>query len=197
MMRRTLRLALLNALALAVTAWSEAALAESRVIPSGTELKVRTSEKIDSKTASDGQTFAAVVEQDVVDGSGQTALPKGSDAELVIRKAVSGNLLLDIQSVTAGGQRYLVSTTDLKEKGSRQGIGKNKRTAEMVGGGAALGTVIGAIAGHGKGAAIGAISGAAAGAAAQVLTGGKVVRVPAETVLTFRLNNPLRLEPAS
>ncbi len=194
-MRRILILAFLGVSALAVTAWGETALAESRVVPSGTELKVRTNETIDSKKASEGQTFSGVIERDVVDSSGETVIPKGSDAELVIRKAASGNLLLDIQSVTVGGQRYLVSTADLKEKG-RRGIGTNRRTAEMVGGGAALGTLIGAIAGHGKGAAIGAITGAAAGGAAQVLTSGKEVRVPAETVLTFRLNNPLRLEPA-
>src|SRR5207244_7207406 len=40
------------------------------------------------------------------------------------------------------------------QKGT-EGLGKNKRTAEMVGGGAVLGTLIGAIAGGGKGAAIG------------------------------------------
>lgn len=64
----------------------------------------------------------------------------------------------------------------------------------MVGGGAALGTLIGAVAGGGKGAAIGAITGAAGGAAIQVLTRGKEVNVPAETVLTFRLDQPWRLE---
>jgi len=67
----------------------------------------------------------------------------------------------------------------------------------MIGGGAAIGTVIGAIAGGGKGAAIGAATGAAAGAGAQVLTKGKEVQVPAETVLTFRLTQPLNLESGS
>ena len=60
----------------------------------------------------------------------------------------------------------------------------------MVGGGAALGTLIGAVAGGGKGAAIGAAVGAAGGAATQVLTRGKEVQIPAETVLTFRLDQP-------
>jgi hypothetical protein len=64
----------------------------------------------------------------------------------------------------------------------------------MVGGGAALGTLIGAVAGGGSGAAIGAAVGAAGGAAVQVLTKGDEVRVPAESVLTFRLENPLQLE---
>ena len=63
----------------------------------------------------------------------------------------------------------------------------------MVGGGAVLGTLLGAIAGGGKGAVIGAIGGAAGGAAVQVLTKGKEVNVPAETLLTFRTDAPLRL----
>jgi len=72
--------------------------------------------------------------------------------------------------------------------------GKNKRTAEAVGGGAALGTIIGAIAGGAKGAAIGVLVGAAGGAGVQVLNKGKDVRVPAETLLTFTLNKPASLQ---
>jgi outer membrane lipoprotein SlyB len=63
----------------------------------------------------------------------------------------------------------------------------------MVGGGAAIGALIGAVAGGGKGAAVGAAVGAAGGAAAQVLTRGDTVRVPAETVMTFRLDQPWHL----
>jgi outer membrane lipoprotein SlyB len=64
----------------------------------------------------------------------------------------------------------------------------------MIGGGAAVGAIIGAIAGGGKGAAIGGAIGAAAGGAAQVLTKGKRVRVPAESTLTFRLDQPVTLQ---
>jgi hypothetical protein len=74
-----------------------------------------------------------------------------------------------------------------------EGIGANQRTGVMVGGGAALGTLIGAIAGGAKGAVIGAVAGAAAGAGAQVLTRGKEFRIPAESVLTFRTDRDLHL----
>jgi signal transduction histidine kinase len=47
---------------------------------------------------------------------------------------------------------------------SDTGIGANRRTAETIGGGAAIGTIIGAIAGGAKGAAIGVLVGAAGGA---------------------------------
>jgi len=70
---------------------------------------------------------------------------------------------------------------------ARDNIGNNKRTGEYVGGGALLGTIVGAIAGGGKGAAIGAV----AGAGAQVVTHGRSVRVPAESLLTFRIEQPL------
>jgi hypothetical protein len=62
-----------------------------------------------------------------------------------------------------------------------------------IGGGAVLGTIIGAIAGGKKGAAIGAAAGAGAGAGAQVLTRGKRVNVPAESLVTFRLEKSLQM----
>jgi vacuolar-type H+-ATPase subunit E/Vma4 len=168
-------------------------------IPNGTELSVRTNESIDSKTATAGQTYSAVVNSDVLDGFGKVTIPRGSDAELVIRSADGGGitsaseLVLDVTSVTVSGTRYLVSTGDLEREGG-QGVGANKKTAIMVGGGAAIGTLIGAIAGGAKGAAIGAAIGAGAGLGTQVLTRGKEVRVPAETLLTFRLDQDLRLQ---
>ena len=63
----------------------------------------------------------------------------------------------------------------------------------MATGGAALGAIIGAIAGGGKGAAIGAVSGAGAGTAVQVITGGPKVQIPSETRLTFTLDVPVKI----
>ena len=171
-------------------------------LPAGTEIAVLTNEAIDSKTANEGQTFQADVAENVTNAAATVVIPKGSEAELIIRKvespgAVTGasELALDLQSIKVGGRRYTISTTDVEQKG-REGLGANKRTAAMVGGGAVLGTLIGAMAGGGKGAAIGAASGAAAGAGAEVLTRGKAVKVPAESKLRFKLDQPLRLERA-
>ena len=174
----------------------------SVVLPAGTEISVLTNESIDSKAAQEGQVFPADVAEDVTNSAGTVVIPKGSEAELVIRRIASAgtvtgssDLTLDLQSIKVGGRRYRVSTEDIEQSG-RAGLGKNKRTAEMVGGGAVLGTLIGAIAGGGKGAAIGAAGGAAAGAGTQVLTRGKAVQVPAESRLRFKLDRPLRLESA-
>ena len=170
-------------------------------LPAGTAISVRTNQAVDSRNASEGQTYSAIVVDDVKGSSGEILIPKNSDAQLVIRKVATGGttgspeLTLDLNSVTVNGRNYLVSTADVSKKGN-SGIGKNKRTAEMVGGGAALGTLLGAIAGGGKGAVIGAIAGAAAGGTAQVLTKGKEVKVPAETVLNFQLDQPIRLSAA-
>jgi hypothetical protein len=166
------------------------------IIPSGTQLAIRTNESIDSKTARAGQQFSAVMAEDVRDSSGAVAIPRGSDVALVIRSTAGSGLVLDIDSLVVQGERYVVSTADLQQKG-RQGIGANKRTAEMVGGGAVLGALIGAVVGGGRGAAIGAGVGAAGGAGAEVLTKGKEVRVPAETVLNFKLDSDLRLGTTS
>jgi hypothetical protein len=170
-----------------------------RTIPAGTEIQVRTAEQIQSETATSDRTYQATVVEDVRDASGAVVIPRGSNADLVIREMSQGGavgsaeLVLDLQSVTAGGNTYYVSTEDVQRSG-REGLGANRRTAEMVGGGAALGTLLGAIAGGGRGAAIGAAVGAAAGAGVQVLTRGKTVSVPAETVLRFRLDQPMTLQ---
>jgi hypothetical protein len=168
------------------------------VLPTGTEIAIQTNEAIDSQNARVGQTFNAQVAQDVMGRAGEVQIPKGSDATLVIRQVSSGGTVsspevaLDLNSLTVGGRRYVVKTGEVQQSGN-EGIGKNKRTAEMVGGGAALGTLLGAIAGGGKGAAVGAAAGAAVGGTAQVLTKGKEVKVPAETVLKFKLDRPLHL----
>ncbi len=172
---------------------------KTHVVPSGTEVSVRTEEMIDSATAVEGQTFAGEVTDDVRDADKAVVIPHGSNAQIVIKSAAKGgkfkgasDLVLDLQSVSVGGLQYKLSTADLAETG-KDGLGKNKRTAEYVGGGAAVGAIIGAIAGSGKGAAIGAASGAGGGALAEVLTKGGSIKIPVETKLTFKLDQPLRV----
>jgi hypothetical protein len=174
----------------------------SVTLPAGTEINVMTNDNIDSAEANEGQTYSADVSENVLGSNGQVLIPKGSEADLVLRKVssqgtVTGNseLVLDLQSVRVNGRRYTVSTEDVSEH-NKEGVGANKRTATYVGGGAVLGTLIGAIAGGGKGAAIGAATGAAAGAGTQVLTRGKAVKVPAESKLRFKLDQPLVLQAA-
>jgi hypothetical protein len=174
-------------------------------LSNGTEIKVRSDQAIDSKAAQANQVFPGTISQDVLDQNGNVVIPRGSQAELVVVPVnASGNnndkeLTLDLGAVTVNGQRYMLNSESTSAAASSQngGIGVNKRTGKYVGGGALAGTIIGAIAGGGKGAAIGAIAGGAAGAGAQVLTRGKTLNVPAETELTFRLNQNVQLPVAA
>jgi hypothetical protein len=172
------------------------------VVPVGTSVSVRTEETIDSAKAVEGQTFAAELTREVRDRDGGVVIPRGSNAQIIIRSASKGgkfknasDLTLDLNSVSIGGRMYRISTQDLVKKG-RDGVGANKRTGEFAGGGAAIGAIIGAIAGGGKGAAIGAGSGAGAGAVTQIITKGAAVRIPVESVITFRLDRPLKIVAA-
>jgi hypothetical protein len=163
------------------------------MVPAGTEISIRTNEGIDAHDAAAGRSYSAQVARDVVDNNGMIVIPRGSDARLVVGN--NGNqLALDLQSVNVNGQRYTLDTDEIDR--GKDGLGGNKRTGEFVGGGAALGAVIGALAGGGKGAGIGALAGGAAGAGAEVVTKGDRVRVPAESVLNFRLESNLHLHPA-
>lgn len=169
---------------------------EAGVIPAGTEFSVRANENIDTKNA--GGTYRAEVAQTIEDSNGRVLVPTGSPAELTVVQARSGgavgsrSLELAIQSVTVNGQRHTIQTDTRTEEGPA-GLGTNRRTAEVVGGAAAIGALIGAVAGGGSGAAAGAAIGAAGGAAAQVLTRGDTVKIPAETVMSFRTSQPWRL----
>jgi len=174
--------------------------AQNGVIPAGTKLTIRTNENIVADQSSAGRTYSAEIARDIVADNSQVLVPKGSPAELTVGKVGSGEMgvgsnevALGLKSVTVNGHAYMVQTNQ-REAEDNRGIGANKRTAEMTGGGALLGTLIGAVAGGGKGAAIGAAVGGAAGATTQVMTRGHEVKVPAESVLTFKLEAPLTLQ---
>src|SRR6185369_12842133 len=123
------------------------------LVPAGTNISVRNEETIDSAKAVEGQIYAAEVTRDVKDADGDIVIPRGSNAQIIIRSSSKGgkfhgasDLVLDLNSVSIDGRRYMLDTRDLVQKG-RDGVGANKRTATFTGGGAAIGAIIGAIAG--------------------------------------------------
>jgi hypothetical protein len=168
-----------------------------RTLPAATTIVVRNGERIRAGSTQAGQTFPAVIVRDVIGADGGVAIPKGSNATLVVRAArgqgkVKGRseIVIDLESVDVEGRHYHLETTDIARSG-KQGMGKNRRSAKFIGGGALLGTVIGAVAGGPKGAMIGAGAGAGAGAGLQAVTRGKAVSIPPETILSFRLEEPV------
>jgi hypothetical protein len=169
--------------------------ANSITIPSGTVLKVRMIDGVDSETSQLGQTFQASLD-DPVSIDGQTVVPRGADivAKLVEDKQsgkISGRteLTLDLVSMRVNGKMVDLTTQEVTTSSGSRGA----KSAKVIGGAAAVGAVLGGIFGGGKGAGIGAASGAGAGGAVQVITKGQRVKIPAETRLTFTLQNSVSI----
>jgi hypothetical protein len=164
-------------------------------LAAGTDLVVRLIDSVDSTTASTGQSFAASMDQPVV-VNGNTVIPRGANALMrLVDVTPSGTftgrteLALALISVKVNDKYVPINTQTVTRVSDPRG----QQTAKVVGGAAAVGAIIGAIAGGGKGAAIGAGAGGAAGAGAQAITKGQKVKIPSETRLTFTLEKPVSL----
>ena len=164
-------------------------------IPSGTSLTIRMIDAVDSEVNQLGQTFQASLDEPVV-VDGRTVLPRNADVIVkLVEDQQSGKISgrtelgLALQSVKVDGRVVDITTEEVTQSSSSRGA----KSGKVIGGTAALGAIIGGIAGGGKGAAIGAVSGAGAGTAVQVMTKGQKVRIPSETRLTFTLSNPVRI----
>jgi len=187
-MKRNMLFASLFALLAVATVMAQT----GQTIPSGTEIKVRTDTAIPAKPAANAH-YNASVSQDVKDSAGNVLIPRGSRAHLVAVPSQDGkDTTLDLRSVNVNGQSFLIQAAG--SKGTPGGLGANKRTGMYVGGGAAVGALLGGLLGGGKGAAVGAVLGGGAGAGTQVLTG-KNKDLPAETELNYKLATNAELTP--
>jgi hypothetical protein len=165
------------------------------IIPAGTVLTVRLSDALGSKISTVGQTFTATVASPItIDG--RTAIPAGAtasgtvvDAKPLGRFKGGAALQVRLTSINVKGSDRAISTSSV----TRTETGKGKRTAVLAGGGAGLGALIGGLAGGGKGAAIGALAGGGAGTGGAAFTGNKDVVLPAESALSFKLEQPLQV----
>jgi hypothetical protein len=163
------------------------------VVPAGTTVTVSLGSALGSKLSQSGQTFNGTVAKDVI-ADNEVVVPRGAavtgtvtDAKALGKFAGGATLQLRLESITLNGRDVPVQaaarTFSVK--------GKGKRTAVMAGGGAALGGIIGALAGGGKGAAIGMAAGGGAGAGGAAFTGNKEIVLPAESDVSFELTQPL------
>jgi hypothetical protein len=162
-------------------------------VASGTSLPVRITEPMDSNTTQTGQTFHGTLAADVI-ADNMIAIPRGTpvtgrvvQAKDAAHFAGSSMLSVELTSAQVNGQSIPLSTTAFTQEGK----GRGKNTAMKAGGGAALGAIIGALAGGGKGAAIGAASGGGLGAGVNAVTRGEQVKIPAETLINFKLQSPV------
>ena len=163
-------------------------------IPAGTFVTVRLMGTLSSDINQPGDGFSATLEQPiVVDGwvvarRGQIAIGRVVSAEKAGRvKGVSsmGVALSDLPLVD-GRQVPVLSQLVQTSAGTSKG-----RDAVAVASTTGMGAAIGGAVDGGAGAGIGAAAGAAAGIAGVLLTPGRPTVMPSETLLTFRLQEPI------
>ena len=164
-------------------------------LPAGTSIRVRLDSDLGSKISQPGDSFTATVADDVLKG-GDVIIAKGARAEGTVVDAKplgrfkgGAALVIKLDRVRSKWGSYPVETSSI----SRAEKGKGKRSVGFIGGGAGLGALIGGIAGGGKGAAIGALAGGGAGTAGTAFTGNKQIVLPAESLLTFKLDHPVHI----
>ena len=162
-------------------------------VPRGSSIFIQMIDSIDSETSRPGQIFTATL-ADPIKVEGIEVAPVGSDlrgriveVEGAGRMAGAAELRLELSQIVVNGIPYALTTAEYTEVGDNR-VGE---TAGRMGKAAGVGALIGLIAGGGKGAAIGAGVGAGAAGAVQVLTKGEKLYIPAETLLSFTLKEPL------
>jgi hypothetical protein len=156
---------------------------QAQRIPQGTTIVVRNNTTLDSGKVTTGQHWSGTLVGDL-SVRGKVIAPDGSrvrgtiaDAESSGRLSKPGMLALQVTSVNG-----IAVTTDMY---ARDGEGHTKSNVAKIGGGAAVGALLGGIFGGGKGAAIGAVAGGGAGTVGAAATGKKEAKIDAETTLTF------------
>jgi len=163
-------------------------------LPVGTEIAVRTIDRIDSKKAGLNREYAASLD-DPITLDGVEVAPANANAILRVTEVKSPGLThrasmsTCLVAVTINGKRVNVETANVDSQAGSQA----KRTLTGTAAGAGAGAAIGAAAGGGAGAAIGAGAGAAAGTVAGKLTG-KGVEIASETRFTFKLTQPVVID---
>jgi hypothetical protein len=167
-------------------------------VPAGTRILIRMIDSIDSSKQKTGNRFTASLEtnlqaeDEVVAPRGSTVYGRLAQASSAGKMSGSSLLTLELTDIVINGTAYplLTSTYEIKGKG------EGKKTARKVIGGAGLGALIGGIAGGGKGAGIGALVGVAGGTAIAASKKGEQLQIPSESLLEFRLEQPVKLPVA-
>jgi hypothetical protein len=164
-------------------------------VPAGTRILIRTVDSIDTTKQKTGYRFTATLETNlqaedtVIAPRGTTVYGRLANAASSGRMKGSSELALELTDIDINGTAYplLTSTYEIKGKG------EGGNTAKKVIGGAGLGALIGGLAGGGKGAGIGALVGVGAGTAVAASKKGEQLQIPSESLLEFRLEQPVAL----
>jgi hypothetical protein len=164
-------------------------------VPAGTRILIRMIDSVDSTKQKAGDKFAGSLETNlqaedvVVAARGTKVYGHLASASSAGKFKGSSSLTLELTDIVIRGTAYPLLTSAYEVKGK----GEGKNTAKKVVGGAGLGALIGGIAGGGAGAGIGALVGVAGGTAIAASKKGEQLSIPSESLLEFRLAQPVRL----
>jgi hypothetical protein len=168
-------------------------------VPAGTRILIRMIDPVDSSKQKAGYRFTAGLETNLVGDDDVVAAPRGTkvygklaSASSSGRMSGSSELTLELTDIMINGTAYPLLTSTYEVKGK----GEGSKTGKKVVGGAGLGALIGGVAGGGKGAGIGALAGAAGGTALASAKKGEQLSIPSESLLEFRLAQPVTLPVA-
>jgi len=126
-----------------------------RTIDPGTMIPVRITQAVDV-SRHDDRVYTGIVDQDVRAENGRIAIPRGSAAELYVRVARDNDLILDLESIVANGERYAIAAQPNRVESQPDSL---------------VGSIVGTLSG-------GAVR-------------GHVVRIPRNSVVSFRLERRL------
>jgi hypothetical protein len=170
-----------------------------RLVPVGTNLKVRLEDTLSSKTSRVGDRFTATVLDPVrfneatVTGHISSIQKSGKvKGRTSMNLAFNSIRLSDGRTGTVHGYVTRVYGSDSGRADNEGGVESGSRgnqTAKRAGIGAAGGAILGAIVGGGKGAAIGLILGGAGGAGSLAVQGSKELKIESGTEMIVRVTN--------
>ena len=168
---------------------------EPVTIAEGTTLPLVLDTALSSATNKTGDLVMARLVEDVRVGE-KVVVPAGTEVRGQVTAAVpSGRvkglarLAFDFDTLIFKGKEHSIGTRPVDITAEN----RHKRDAEIIGGGAGAGAIIGAIANGGKGAAIGAIIGGATGTGVVLTNKGGEVELGTGTRYTVRLTREARL----
>src|SRR5262245_61109365 len=167
---------------------------EIYTVPAETEIPVRLIDSVSTETNKAGDTFlASLAEPLTVNGVvlfAKDASVQGKIVSLEQPGRVSGVASISLQLMEIQGKNgsSIPMQTELFSETAKS---QKKKDAAIIGAGAGIGTAIGAIAGGKKGALLGAIAGGGGGTGYVLATKGQQLKYPSETLMTFKLAEPL------
>ena len=178
-------------------------------VESGTTMRSRMNETINSKTARVGDTFTATITEPVYSTNGTVVIPVGSTVtgrvdtvKPAAKSGKPGEISVSFVRVRMpNGKTHAIngSLTDLEGKttsdneSTATGKKMGNRKLIFIGGGTAGGAILGAAIGGGKGALIGGLLGAGGGFLGEKMTKGPEAEVKSGTEFGVYLNQAISL----